>query len=115
MSLMNFAVIYLRLLRFAEINIFLFLFFYLCLSYNNFALPPLPSLRPRKHETFRPHRTPAIPRPHPLSETVFLGWAMDQINIKTPNHKISSFLVFNGDYRLEIQSVMLEFSTALPL
>ncbi len=40
--------------------------------------------------------------------------AMDQITIKTPNPKgMSSLLVFNRVYRLDIQSVMLVFSTGI--
>ncbi len=41
------------------------------------------------------------------------GMSRDQITIKTPNPKMSSLLVFNGVYRMEIQSVMLVFSTPL--
>ncbi len=39
--------------------------------------------------------------------------AIDQITIKTPNHKCRLYWCFNRVHRLEIQSVMVVFSTPL--
>ncbi len=39
------------------------------------------------------------------------GGSVDQITVKTPNPKCRLYSVFNRVYRLEIQSVMLVFST----
>jgi hypothetical protein len=41
------------------------------------------------------------------------GGDMEQITIKTPNPKCRSLLMFDRVYRLEIQSIMLVFSTPL--